>query len=87
MVKSSTNSHSWNIQDIKRADAFNADGNAVNPIDHTLLPNTNATEYESANDVDFLSNGFKLRMNYSNNDPGTFFYMAFGDSFKYANAR
>ena len=87
MVKSTTASHSWNISDIKRADVVDADGNGVNPIDHTLLPNTNATEYTSANDVDFLSNGFKWRMDYSNNDPGTFFYMAFGESFKYANAR
>ncbi len=80
----------WNVYDIKR--------NPYNVANDTLYPNlenAESAESESGNQMDFLSNGFKLRG--SDNDTnktsgsgtdGKFIYIAFAEtSFKYANAR
>jgi hypothetical protein len=72
----------WGIKDNARS--------PYNPTRDSLYPDSNIAAYTGAlHDVDFLSNGFKLR----NADAiwdgsGTFIYMAFAENpFKYANAR
>jgi hypothetical protein len=66
---SSAASTAWTIQDDKRL--------GYNPDQHLLFPNTadaeNATSY-----MDFLSNGFKLRINssFANSSGATFVYLA-----------
>ena len=75
----------WVIHDNKR--------NPYNVADNHLEANTaNAENGDSRPiDVDFLSNGFKIRTNgsyYENNNTNTYIYMAFAETpFKYANAR
>jgi len=54
-----------------------------NPLNQSVKANSDVTEAtESDHDIDFLSNGFKLRENNSafNADGGTYVYMAFADS-------
>ena len=54
LVKNTTSgSHSWLLFDNQR-DTFNA-------ANQLLMPNQNSAESETANEVDFLSNGFKMR--------------------------
>jgi len=72
----------WGVKDSTRS--------TINPTRNTLYPNDSLTEYTGTlHDVDFLSNGFKLR----NADAvwdgsGTYIYMAFAENpFKYSNAR
>jgi hypothetical protein len=78
MIKNSTNAGlMWNIRDNKRE--------TFNPNDTILYPNSNEVENaHGSNDVDFLSNGFKMRStnghtngSYSGNK---YIYMAFGQS-------
>jgi hypothetical protein len=74
----------WTIEDNKR-DPFNE-------VTHGLFANRSDAENtgEGYWDIDFLSNGFKLRTTeHETNDNGaTFFYMAFAESpFKTGNAR
>ena len=60
-----------------------------NPVSQILYPSTSGAE-DTAIYVDFVSNGFKQRNNYSsvgNKANSKYIYMAFGSSFKYANAR
>ena len=60
-----------------------------NPDDTYLLANGNGAEV-TANAIDFVSNGIKLRNSSQaeNNSSGTYIYMAFAEApFKYANAR
>ena len=67
------NTGGWDMLDNKR-DTFN-------PTDQILQANSNAAEADS-DDIDFLSNGFKIR-NTSGNHNGngnTFIYMAFGQT-------
>ncbi len=79
MTKNTDNSfgsnNMWLICDNKRV--------GINPVRHGLFADAN--DAESADDfvnIDFLSNGFKLRANeYANNYSGdTFIYMAFAES-------
>jgi hypothetical protein len=72
----------WGIKDNARS--------PYNPTRDSLYPDSSIAAYTGAlHDVDFLSNGFKLR----NADAiwdgsGTYIYMAFAENpFKYANAR
>ena len=63
-----------------------------NPSPGVLEPNTNAATYTSANpNVDFLSNGFKVRNNnsmFNSTSYGPYVYLAFAENpFKYATAR
>jgi hypothetical protein len=85
---------------IKRTDAagddwviLDAARNTTNVVTQTLSPNASTVEASSNCDIDFLSNGFKIRhsqVNYlsHNANGGTYIYAAFAESpFKYALAR
>jgi hypothetical protein len=77
MVKRSSDSTgNWLIFDNKRSD--------FNLVDDFLIANTNAAETTShaSINLDFLSNGFKLRGNNVayNGSGATFIYMAFASS-------
>jgi len=81
MTKRNNSTSQWGMWDNKRS---------VNPNDATLYANTDDADVTSE-DMDFLSNGFKLRN--SNADPangsgGTYVFIAFssGTGFKYGNA-
>ena len=57
---------------------------------HILLPNSNSAEVTNEYDIDFLSNGFKLRSGdvYENGSAELLIYAAFAEQpFKYANAK
>jgi hypothetical protein len=81
MTKRSDSTSQWGVWDNKRS---------TNPNDATSYANTNDADITSE-DMDFLSNGFKLRN--SNADPangsgGLYVFMALADiPFKYATAR
>ena len=83
MIKRSDSAENWSIQDDAR--------NPFNVVDARLKPNSGDAEgIGSAQNVDFLANGFKLR----NTDPeknasgGTYIFAAFAEApFKYARAR
>ena len=74
---------SWVILDKER--------DVENPTSLGLFPNSTTAEASSTlRNVDFLSNGFKLRTDHNNinGSGGTYIYMAFAEMpFKYANAR
>jgi len=75
---------SWNMFDSAR--------DSYNEVNGSLLANSSSTEdlLTSQNDLDFLSNGFKIREtnNNFNGSGNTYIYMAFAeDPFKYGNAR
>ena len=72
IFKNTTNTNNWSIRDNKR-DSFNAG-------DSNLFANLSDAE-SSSNDIDFLSNGFKLRNAGGNwNTSGnTYIYMAFAE--------
>ena len=64
---------------------------AGNPNDESLTPSGTSTEpYDSNSDIDFLSNGFKLRggsSSWNNYLTETYVYIAFAEQpFKYSNA-
>jgi len=74
------------------ADRWGILNSASSPTNEILLElHANNTDTEGgAGQVDFLSNGFKMRSNNSvfNSSGGTYIYMAFAENpFKYANAR
>jgi len=71
----------WRIIDSARSE--------YNPADKSLLPNsTSAQETGSSDEVDLLSNGFKLRNSQNWNSSGTYLFLAIADvSAKYATAR
>ena len=74
MVKNITDSGvSWMIQDHKR--------DIDNPVHHRLKANDPAAEASNINQMDFLSNGFKCRVNDSswNLSGKTYIYMAFAE--------
>jgi hypothetical protein len=83
MAKPSSTTGEWTMWDSSR-DTYNVG-------DKRLVANDFASEYNNGNGlIDFLSNGFKPRVNHiSNNSSGvTYIYMAFAESpFKYSNAR
>ena len=74
MIKADSAGESWWIWDNKRE--------PHNVISNSLFPNNADAEYSSDSSVDFLSNGFKLRVNSgARNNTGTrYYYMAFGQS-------
>ena len=77
MYKSTSSVQNWIIQDNKRANSFN-EINADFRANVSDAENTNT----SYNDIDFLSNGIKLREdnNDQNQSGGTYIYMAFAES-------
>jgi hypothetical protein len=83
MMKRTDSAGGWHILDNKRAFAGNE-------IDVRLeADNSDAENTAGPPHTDFISNGFKLRTTFDNMNAsgGTYIYMAFGSSFKYANAR
>jgi hypothetical protein len=75
MIKqSSTSGAGWRMHDTKR-------GISGNPEDETLYASANNAE-STGRDVDFLSNGFKLRTDAGdgNSSGATYIYMAFAES-------
>ena len=83
MVKGTNISSQWRIWDSARE--------PNNPKDNTLHPSDSQTEtHYGADDVDFLSNGFKNRNtgSYQNSNGKTYIYAAFAENpFKTARAR
>jgi len=73
IIKCSTSVESWVLVDNKRL--------GYNPDNNVLKPDTSGVE-ATDNDVDLLSNGFKIIRNtgYVNASGNTFTYMAFGQS-------
>ena len=72
LTKPASTTGEWTMYDNTR-DTFNV-------ADHRLAANDGASEYNNGNGlIDFLSNGFKMRVNHpSNNSSGvTYLYMAF----------
>jgi len=73
----------WVVEDTARS--------TYNVIDARLFPSTSEAELSNGNgNIDYLSNGFKLRNSHSamNASGGTYIYMAFAENpFKNANAR
>ena len=83
MVKNTARAADWRINDTTRQPSNDEGG-------HLLLANSNSAEITNEYDIDFLSNGFKLRSGdvYENGSGEAFIYMAFAEApFKYANAR
>ena len=75
LVKNTTSgSHSWLLFDNQR-DTFNA-------ANQLLMPNQTSAESETANEVDFLSNGFKMRGTGtdSSESGSTIIYLAFAEN-------
>jgi hypothetical protein len=84
MTKRTNSTSNWVIQDSVRQ--------TFNPSDAWLRPNTNDAEGTTSPDLDldFVSNGFKIRNNGTDNNisGSTYIYMAFAEEpFKYANSR
>ena len=83
MFKGSSIASNWCMLDSSR--------NTYNLTDATLQANDSAAELTNLSDVDFLSNGIKIRdvvTNDTNVSGQTYTYMAFAENpFKYANAR
>ena len=81
MIKRTDTTADWVIYDSAR-DTYN-----VNTL--TLYPNLSSAEGVVNPANDFLSNGFKARNLTStfNASGGTYIYAAFGDAFKFSNAR
>ena len=83
MLKNISRSADWRINDTTRQ-PVNDDGG------HLLLANSTSAEITNEYDMDFLSNGFKIKSSdvYENGSNEIIVYMAFaGAPFKYANAR
>jgi hypothetical protein len=86
MIKASSAARGWIMFDTAR-DPYNVS-------QYRLFANTSDAESSgtTANNIDILSNGFKLRLG-ANSEPSnesgtTYIYMAFAENpFKYSNAR
>lgn len=79
MIKSTSSGTSWMVYDNKRL-GYNADNNGLYAEDKLV----EATD----DDIDFLSNGFKLRRNSPNFNQSTYIYFCFAESsFKFSRAR
>ena len=81
LVKNISTAYSWDLNDNKR--------DPHNVCEKVLSPNLSDAE-ATATSMDFLSNGFKLRVNNNsqNRSGDTFIYLAFAESpFKYSRAR
>ena len=78
LTKNITNAgYDWTINDHKR--------NPFNEVDHFIWANASGPEYDGAGislDMDFLSNGFKLKTSRAeiNNTGATYIYMAFAEN-------
>ena len=74
IIKGSSNTENWHMYDNKR-DTFN-------PTDQALQPNTSSAEFTETNVLDFLSNGFKLRVTGGghNGSGVSYIYMAFAEA-------
>jgi len=84
MFKNTATTQNWIIMDTAR--------DTKNKMTQWLSPNTTGAEYTDSNiDVDFLSNGFKIRTSIGtelNGNGNAIIFAAFAESpFKYANAR
>ncbi len=82
MVKLSSSSANWLI--------WNTAASSYNAANLYLLPNSSLEEQNTGADIDFLSNGFKVRnaSTAGNSSSGTILYAAFAESpFQYARAR
>jgi len=83
LIKRSSAAGSWFLYDAQR--------DTHNSVDDVLFPDlSNAEASDSSSDVDFLSNGFKIRTVTSavNTSAATYIFMAFAETpFKHANAR
>ena len=73
IIKGSSNTENWHMYDNKR--------DTGNPTDQALQPNTSSAEFTETNVLDFLSNGFKLRVTGGghNGSGVSYIYMAFSD--------
>ncbi len=73
MVKRTNTTGNWIMWDTKR--------DAINPMYHRLYANLTNTQGTSGADIDFLSNGFKIRRtgNDMNASGSTYVYMAFAE--------
>ena len=81
LIKSTSSGTQWMIYDSKR-EGYNVDNDALKADD--------ASKEATDDDIDLLSNGFKLRRNSTNfnNSSHTYIYLAFAEApFKFANAR
>ena len=69
----STGSGDWQIRDNTRS--------PYNPAINTLFPNGNDPDFAGSNEVDFLSNGFKIRHTdaAANTSSITYIYAAFAE--------
>jgi hypothetical protein len=82
IIKCSSNATVWYVWDSSR-DPYNF-------VCHELYPNTADAEYTNSAECDFLSNGFKMRSTFTdqNGSGRTYIYMAFAENpFKNALAR
>ena len=82
MVKSTTSTHDWVMEDNTRSN--------YNPADEYVIANDSQVESSNTyNMTDFLSNGFKLRDTQNGmNGSNTYIYIAFAENpFKHTNAR
>ena len=83
MIKRIDSTGGWSILDDVRA-------SNNNPVDRRVQANDTDTEESAGVNIDFNSNGFKLRNSASsmNNSSGSYIYLAFAEQpFKYSNAR
>ena len=86
MIKNTARGADWRINDTTRQ-TINKSADTSGGF--LLLANSNSSEITNEYDIDFLSNGFKLRSSdvYENGDGETLIYMAFAEApFKYSNA-
>ena len=76
LIKNSSATADWCLRDNKRS--------TINVTQHTLFPNTNDSESYGGTsyDIDFLSNGFKIRSTSSrfNTSSNNYIYMAFAEA-------
>ena len=82
LTKQSSTTGSWTIHDAKR--------DIDNPLFNELIANGSDADHTSDADMDFTSNGFKIRRasGQFNTNGATVIYLAFAETpFKYSNAR
>ena len=82
LTKRSDAVESWRIGDSSRS--------SYNSVQLELFANLSNVEENNGNEIDYLSNGFKLRTSSTSHNAsgGNYIYMAFAEApFKYANAR
>ena len=79
----------WIMQDNRRPGSNRPRADSL-PTDNNVLRASDSSAEEFNNELDILSNGFKLRATdtFGNASGGTYIYLAFAESpFKYSNAR